>query len=42
MIDGILDRLIAALGSDTRTVATGGHARLITAGSRHLKVVARI
>jgi len=39
MIDGILERLIAELGPQTRTVATGGQATLITAGSRHLKGV---
>jgi type III pantothenate kinase len=37
MIDGILDRLIAELGSETRAVATGGQAALIARGSRHLK-----
>jgi type III pantothenate kinase len=39
MIDGILDRLIAELGPDTKTVATGGQASLITGGSRYLKQV---
>ncbi len=39
MIDGILDRLIAELGTDTRTIATGGQAELIARGSRHLKQV---
>jgi type III pantothenate kinase len=37
MIDGILERLIAALGPRTRTVATGGQAPLIVRGSRFLK-----
>ena len=37
MIDGILDRLIAELGPDTKCVATGGQAELIARGSRHLK-----
>jgi type III pantothenate kinase len=37
MIDGILERLIAELGPDTRTVATGGQAALIVHGSRYLK-----
>jgi len=41
MIDGILERLIAAMGSGdmggaAKTVATGGQARLITSGSRYL------
>jgi type III pantothenate kinase len=39
MIDGILERLIAELGPATRTLATGGHASLVTRGSRHLKEV---
>lgn len=39
MIDGILERLIGALGPETRTVATGGQARLIVRGSRYLKQV---
>ena len=39
MIDGILERLIAELGPKTRTVATGGHARLVARGSRYLKEV---
>ncbi|HVX67772.1 MAG TPA: type III pantothenate kinase [Bryobacteraceae bacterium] len=41
MIDGILERLIGELGSETHTVATGGHARLVTRGSRYLKDVDR-
>ncbi len=39
VIDGILERLIAEMGPETRTVATGGQARLITPGSRYLKEV---
>jgi type III pantothenate kinase len=39
MIDGILERLIAELGPDTRTVATGGQAALMVRGSRHLKQI---
>ncbi|MCL4401684.1 MAG: type III pantothenate kinase [Acidobacteria bacterium] len=39
MIDGILDRLIEALGPDTRVVATGGQAALISRGSRYLKKI---
>ena len=38
MIDGILERLIAGLGEKTRAVATGGQARLITGGSRYLRI----
>jgi len=37
MIDGILERLIALLGPETRTVATGGQAELIVHGSRFLR-----
>ncbi len=39
MIDGILERLFAELGPETRTVATGGQAHLIVRGSRYLKQV---
>jgi type III pantothenate kinase len=39
VIDGIFERLIAELGPDTKTVATGGQARLIAPGSRFLKDV---
>jgi type III pantothenate kinase len=39
MIDGILERMIAELGPQTRAIATGGQARLIVRGSRYLKVV---
>ncbi len=39
VIDGILERLIAEMGPGTRSVATGGQARLVTPGSRYLKEV---
>jgi len=39
MIDGILDRLVAELGPETKTVATGGQAALIARGSRYLKQI---
>jgi type III pantothenate kinase len=39
MIDGILERLKAQLGPETKAVATGGQAELITRGSRYLKEV---
>jgi type III pantothenate kinase len=39
MIDGILERIIEKMGPDTKTVATGGQAGLIVAGSRYLKTV---
>jgi type III pantothenate kinase len=37
MIDGILDRIIAVLGPETKAIATGGQAELIARGSRHLR-----
>jgi type III pantothenate kinase len=37
MIDGILDRMLAEMGPDTKTVATGGQAALITKGSLFLR-----
>lgn len=39
MIDGILERLVAQLGSETKCVATGGQSELIVRGSRYLKAV---
>jgi len=39
MIDGILERMIAKMGSDTRLVATGGQASMIVSGSRYLQTV---
>ncbi len=38
MIDGILERLLEAMGPGTKTVATGGQAALITRGSRFVKI----
>jgi type III pantothenate kinase len=39
LVDGILERLIAEMGSDTRVVATGGLAGLIGEHSRYIKNV---
>ena len=39
LIDGILERLLAEMGTDTKVVATGGLAELMTAGSRHISAV---
>jgi type III pantothenate kinase len=39
MIDGILERVIAELGPETKTIATGGQAHLIVTGSKYLKTV---
>jgi type III pantothenate kinase len=38
-IDGIVGRLVAELGPETRVVATGGQAHLIAKGSRYLKQI---
>src|SRR5271167_2361650 len=37
LIDGIVERVIAELGSSTKAIATGGQARLVAAGSRLVK-----
>jgi type III pantothenate kinase len=39
LVDGILERMIAELGPDTRTIATGGLARLISGGSKFIRQV---
>jgi len=39
LVDGILERMIAELGPDTRTIATGGLARLISTGSKYIHQV---
>ena len=39
-IDGILERMIAELGPDTRAIATGGQAGLIVRGARVLEIIA--
>lgn len=39
MIDGILERVIGELGPKTKTVATGGQARLIQRACRHIKEI---
>jgi type III pantothenate kinase len=39
MIDGILERVIEKMGPDTKSIATGGQAHLIAAGSRFIKTV---
>ena len=39
MIDGILERMIAEMGPETKAIATGGQAHLIVSGSRYLKTV---
>ena len=39
MIDGILERIIAKLGPETKAIATGGQAHMIVEGSRYLKIV---
>ncbi len=39
MIEGILERLVEQLGSDTRVIATGGQASLIASGCRWIQHV---
>ena len=39
LVDGILARMIAELGPDTRTIATGGLASLIAGGSKYIRQV---
>ncbi len=39
LVDGILERLLAELGPETKVVATGGLAALIAEGSRHIQQV---
>ena len=39
MIDGILERMVAKLGPDTKAIATGGQGHMLAAGSRYLKIV---
>jgi type III pantothenate kinase len=39
LVDGILERMIAETGPETKMVATGGLARLIAGGSKYLKTV---
>jgi len=39
LVDGILERMLAETGPETRTVATGGLAKLIAAGSKHIGAV---
>jgi type III pantothenate kinase len=39
LIDGLIDRLIADLGTTTKVVGTGGQAHMIAESSRHIKVV---
>ena len=35
LLDGVLDRLVAVLGHETRVIATGGQAPLVSAASRY-------
>ncbi len=39
LIDGIVERVIAELGPETKPIATGGQARLIAASSRYIKEI---
>lgn len=39
LVDGILERMIAEMGPETKTVATGGLAKLIASGSKYIGAV---
>jgi type III pantothenate kinase len=39
LVDGIIERMMAALGTEVKVVATGGQAHLLARGSRFLKQV---
>ena len=39
LVDGILDRLLAQMGADTKVLATGGQAKLIGEHSKYIKTV---
>jgi len=39
MVDGILDRMLAQLGKNTKVLATGGQAALVARGSRYIRDV---
>lgn len=39
LVDGILERMLAEMGPETKTIATGGLARLIASGSRYIGAV---
>ena len=39
LVDGILERMLVEMGPETKTIATGGLARLIAGGSRYIGAV---
>jgi type III pantothenate kinase len=39
LVDGILERMLAETGTETKTVATGGLAELIASGSKYIETV---
>ena len=39
LVDGILERMIGEMGAETKTVATGGLAKLIAGGSKYIAEV---
>jgi len=39
LVDGILERMKKVMGPKTKVIATGGQARLIGAGSRHIETI---
>jgi len=38
LIDGVVERIVADLGADTKAIATGGQGQLIASGSRLVKI----
>jgi type III pantothenate kinase len=39
LVDGILEKILAELGPETKTIATGGLANLIASGCKHIQTV---
>ena len=39
LVDGILERLLKEMGKDTKVIATGGLAELISGGSKYISAV---
>jgi type III pantothenate kinase len=39
LVDGILERMIAEMGAETKTIATGGLAKLIAGGCKYISAV---
>jgi type III pantothenate kinase len=39
LVDGILEKMVAELGPETKTIATGGLAKLMASGSKYISAV---